>query len=115
MGVLIGIDPHKATNAVAAIDERGELLEYAVFSTNRAGLRSLARWGKRFPERRWAVEGAGGLGRFVALRLVAAGELVMDVPAKLSSRRVFLPRATPARTIGWTPFTSPWPHSGANG
>lgn len=41
MGVLIGIDPHKATNAVAAIDERGELLEYAVFSTNRAGLRSL--------------------------------------------------------------------------
>jgi transposase len=86
MGVLIGIDPHKVTNAVAAIDERGELLEYAVFSTNRAGLRSLARWSKRFPERRWAVEGAGGLGRFVALRLVTAGELVMDVPAKLSSR-----------------------------
>ena len=44
MGVLIGIDPHKATNAVAAIDERGQLLEYAVFSTNRAGPRSLARW-----------------------------------------------------------------------
>lgn len=52
MRVLIGIDPHKATNAVAAIDERGELLEYAVFSTNRAGLRSLGRWAKRFPERR---------------------------------------------------------------
>lgn len=86
MGVTIGIDPHKATNAVAAIDERGELLEYAVFSTNRTGLRSLGRWGKRFPERRWAVEGAGGLGRSVALRLVAAGEKVVDVPAKLSSR-----------------------------
>jgi len=86
MEVLIGIDPHKATNALAAIDERGALLEYAVFSTNRAGLRSLARWGKRFPERCWAVEGAGGLGRSVALRLVAAGERVVDVPAKLSSR-----------------------------
>jgi transposase len=86
MGVLIGIDPHKATNAVAAIDERGELLGYAVFSTDRAGLRSLRRWGKRFPERRWAVEGAGGLGRPVALRLVGAGETVVDVPAKLSSR-----------------------------
>jgi hypothetical protein len=49
-------------------------LEYAVFSPNRAGLRSLVRWGKRFPERCWAVEGAGGLGRSVALRLVAAGE-----------------------------------------
>src|SRR5215217_1082436 len=86
MEVLIDIDPHKATNALAAIDERGALLEYAVFSTNRAGLRSLARWGKRFPERCWAVEGAGGLGRSVALRLVAAGERVVDVPAKLSSR-----------------------------
>jgi len=86
MDVLIGVDPHKATNAVATIDERGRLLEYAVFSTSRAGLRSLARWAKRFPSRRWAVEGAGGLGRSVALRLVAAGEKVVDVPAKLSSR-----------------------------
>ena len=38
MEVLIGIDPYKATNALAAIDEDGKLLEYAVFSTNRAGL-----------------------------------------------------------------------------
>ncbi len=27
MEVLIAIDPHKATNALAAIDERGKLLE----------------------------------------------------------------------------------------
>ncbi len=86
MDVLIGVDPHKATNAVAAIDERGRLLEYAVFATNRAGLRSLALWAKRFSSRRWAVEGASGLGRSVALRLVAAGEGVVDVPAKLASR-----------------------------
>jgi transposase len=63
MEVLIGIDPHKATNALAAIDERGKLLEYADFSTDRAGLRSLVRWGKRFPEHcagRWKVpEGWG--------------------------------------------------------
>jgi hypothetical protein len=38
MEVLIGIDPHKATNAVAALNERGELLGYANFTTNRAGL-----------------------------------------------------------------------------
>jgi len=84
--VLIGIDPHKATNAVAAIDERGELLEYAVFATNSAGLRSLKRWGKRFSDRRWAVEGAGGLGCSVAQHLAASREKVVDVPAKLSSR-----------------------------
>src|SRR3954463_11222830 len=84
--VLIGVDPHKGTNAVAVLNGREELLEYALFATNKAGLRSLMRWAKRFGERRWAVEGASGLGRPVAQHLVAVGETVVDVPAKLSSR-----------------------------
>jgi hypothetical protein len=63
MKVLIGVDPHKGSVAVAVVDEaKGELLERASFPQNRAGLRSLERWAKRFPERRWAVENAGGLG-----------------------------------------------------
>ncbi len=66
MEVVIGVDPHKGTNAAAVLNDREELLEYAVFATNRAGLRSLTRWAKRFSERRWAVEGASGLGRPVA-------------------------------------------------
>ena len=41
---------------------------------------------KRFPERRWAVEGAGGIGRPLAQKLLAAGERVVDVPPKPSSR-----------------------------
>jgi transposase len=49
-------------------------------------LRSLERWSKRFLERRWAVENAGGLGRHLAQRLAAAGESVVDVPPKLSAR-----------------------------
>lgn len=86
MEVLIGVDPHKATNAVAVLDQRGELVEHVCFSTNRAGLRALEQWGQRFPKRRWAVGGSGGLGRPVAQRLVARGEVVVDVPAELSSR-----------------------------
>jgi len=87
MKVLIGVDPHKASLAVAAIDEAtGELLERASFPQDRAGLRALERWAKRSPERRWAVENAGGLGRHLAGRLVAAGEFVVDVPPKLSAR-----------------------------
>ena len=87
MKVLIGVDPHKGSVAVAALDEAsGELLERAAFSQERAGLRSLERWAKRFPERRWAVENASGLGRHLALRLAAAGESVVDVPPKLSAR-----------------------------
>jgi transposase len=87
MKVLIGVDPHKASIAVAAIDEaKGELLERASFPQDRTGLSALERWARRFPERRWAVENAGGLGRHLAGRLAAAGESVVDVPPKLSSR-----------------------------
>jgi transposase len=87
MKVLIGVDPHKTSLAVAAIDEaKGELLERASFPQDRTGLRRLERWAKRSPERRWAMENACGLGRHLAGRLVAAGECVVDVPPKLSAR-----------------------------
>jgi hypothetical protein len=69
MKVLIGVDPHKATVTVAVMDElAGEFVECATFPQNRAGLRALQRWAKRFPKRRWAVENAGGLGRHLAGR-----------------------------------------------
>jgi transposase len=87
MKVLIGVDPHKTSAAVAAVDEaKGELLERASFPQDRSGLRSLERWAKRFPERRWAMENARGLGRHLAVRLAATGESVVDVPPKLSAR-----------------------------
>jgi len=87
MEVLIGVDPHKGSVALAAIDEAtGELLEHASFLQDRVGLRSLERWAKRFPERRWAMENARGLGRHLAGRLAASGECVVDVPPKLSAR-----------------------------
>ena len=38
----------------------------------------------------WAVEGCNGIGHHIAMRLLAAGEQVVDVPPKLSARaRVF--------------------------
>jgi transposase len=87
MKVLIGVDPHKASLAVAAVDEAsGEFLERAAFPQDRSGLSALERWARRFPERRWAVENAGGLGWHLAGRLAAAGEWVVDVPPKLSAR-----------------------------
>jgi transposase len=99
MKVLIGVDPHKASVAVAAVDEaKGELIERASFQHSRVGLRALERWARRFPERRWAVENASGLGRHLAGRLAASGELVVDVPPKLSARvRVLSSFASNAR------------------
>jgi hypothetical protein len=86
MKVLIGVDPHKTPVTVAVLDEVGEFVECATFPQNSSGSRTLERWAKRFPERRWAVENAGGLGRQLAGRLAAAGESVVDVPPKLSAR-----------------------------
>ena len=44
MKVLLGVDPHKASVAVAVVDEaKGDLVERATFPQNRAGLRSLER------------------------------------------------------------------------
>jgi hypothetical protein len=53
MKVLIGVDPHKTSLAVAALVEAtGELLERASFPQDRSGLRALERWARRFSERR---------------------------------------------------------------
>ncbi len=86
-GLDRGRSPQNVRVAVAVVDEAvGEFVESATFAQNRFGLRSLERWAKRFGERRWAVENAGGLGRHLAQRLAATGESVVDVPPKLSAR-----------------------------
>jgi hypothetical protein len=63
MKVLIGVDPHKASVAVAAVDEVGELLERASFLQNRAGLRALQRLkrnGSPSVVGRWRTPAASG-------------------------------------------------------
>jgi transposase len=84
--ITIGIDPHKRSLTAAAIDPHSRLLgQLRLPATNQAATQLLA-WAAAWPERRWAVEGASGLGRGIAQLLVAAGEHVVDVPAKLAAR-----------------------------
>jgi transposase len=56
------------------------------FPTTTAGCRAMLRYCRQWRRRMWAVEGAGGVGRPLAQRLLAEGERVLDVPAKLSAR-----------------------------
>ena len=56
------------------------------FGTDVAGFAQLVDYAKGWPQRVWAIEGCEGIGRHVALGLRAAGEQVVDVPAKLSAR-----------------------------
>jgi transposase len=86
MPVTIGIDPHKASHTAAALDEHGQLLDQQRVPTTLDGYQQLRQWAGQWKDRRWAVEGAHGLGRALAQRLVGDGEQVLDVPAKLAAR-----------------------------
>jgi transposase len=89
-GVVIGVDPHKRSNTIEVMDQDASVLAAGRFGTDTVGYRSMLAQGRRYPDRRWAVEGANGVGKHLAQRLVADGETVLDVPAKLAARvRVF--------------------------
>ena len=84
--LVIGVDPHKRSVTIEARDAREVLRATGSFPTTTAGYRAMLRYCRQWPRRVWAVEGAGGVGRPVAARLLAEGERVLDVPAKLSAR-----------------------------
>ena len=86
MPVTIGVDPHKASHTAAALDEHGQLLGRRRIPASRDGYGALRAWAEGWPQRCWAVEGAHGVGRVLAQQLVADGEHVVDVPAKLAAR-----------------------------
>ena len=88
--VVIGVDPHKASVTLEARDTREILRASGTFPTTTAGYRAMIQVARQWPRRIWAVEGARGVGRALVARLLAGGERVVDVPAKLSARsRVF--------------------------
>ena len=84
--VIIGVDPHKLSATIEVVDQREELLGSGRFTTDRAGYAAMRTYAKSWPDRIWAVEGANGVGRPLAQRLLEAGEHVVDVPAKLAAR-----------------------------
>jgi transposase len=88
--VVIGMDPHKRSVTIEVMTADEEVLGGGRFGTDTAGYKSMLEYLRRWPERFWAIEGCSGIGRHVALRLLADGQEVVDVPPKLSARaRVF--------------------------
>ena len=84
--VVIGLDPHKASNTIAVLNRNETLLTRRRFVHSDDGLVAMFDAVVVYPKRVWAVEGANGVGRNIAQRLVACGEVVIDVPAKLATR-----------------------------
>ena len=92
--VVIGMDPHKRSATIEVMTGDETVVGGGRFATDEAGFAAMVRYVNRLqPEpsdRVWAVEGCNGIGHHIAMRLLAAGEQVVDVPPKLSARaRVF--------------------------
>jgi transposase len=84
--VVIGIDPHKGSHTAVVVDEHEQQLARVKVAANRTQLAQLLAFAQNYPQRRWAVESADGLGLLVSRQLLEAGEDVVDVPATLAAR-----------------------------
>ena len=88
--VVIGMDPHKRSVTIEMMTPDEIVVGGGRFDTNEAGFAAMMRYvstprpGRE--DRVWAVEGCNGIGHHVAMRLLAVGEEVVDVPPKFSAR-----------------------------
>src|SRR5437667_5863805 len=84
--VMIGVDPHKASHTAVASNGAEERLGQVRVRASAVQAERLLAWAQAWPDRSWAVEGAGGVGHLLAQQLLSAGERVLDVPPKLAAR-----------------------------
>ena len=69
--VIIGVDPHKLSATIEVVDQHERKLGEGRFATDRAGYAAMRMYAKAWPARVWAVEGANGVGRPLAQRLLS--------------------------------------------
>jgi transposase len=83
--VVLGIDAHKRTHTIVAVDDRGrEIGRKTTDATTSDDHLEIIRWADRFgPERLWAVEDCRHLSRRLERDMLAAGERIVRVPPKL--------------------------------
>jgi transposase len=93
--VTIGIDAHKRSHTMVAVDEQGRQLAARTAGTTSTDHLELVAWAARFGERRWAVEDCRHLSRRLERDLLAAGERIVRVPPKLMANA-----RTAARSFG---------------
>ena len=86
VAVMIGVDPHKASHTAAAVSAAEERLGELQVRASADQVQRLLAWAAAWPERTWAIEGAGGVGQLLTQQLLAAGERVLDIQPKLAAR-----------------------------
>ena len=106
--VVIGMDPHKRSVTIEVMTSDEHVVGRGRFGTDIEGFTAMLAYLAAWPGRVWAIEGCAGIGRHVAQRLVAKGEPVVDVPAKLSARVGSSPPGRDARPTTPMPTRSLW-------
>jgi len=87
MGVVIGIDSHKSSLAVAVLDELGRAVEVREFGNDPQEHENLRSWiREQGSDRVIGVEGSGNYGAGLTRHLLESGKDVREVPAFLSHR-----------------------------
>ena len=82
--VVLGIDAHKHTHTVVAVDERGRQTGQRTVKATTEDHLGLVSWADQFgDERVWAVEDCRHLSRRLERDLLAAGERIVRVPTKM--------------------------------
>jgi transposase len=81
--VTIGVDSHKRTHTLVAVDDVGKKLGERTLPASSEGHLDALGWAERWPERRWAIEDCRHLTRRLESDLLAAGEAVLRVPPRL--------------------------------
>lgn len=83
--VTLGVDAHKHTHTVVAVDDLGRQLGCRTTTATTSGDHlDLVRWAEQFgPDRTWAVEDCRHLSRRLETDMLAAGERIVRVPPKL--------------------------------
>jgi transposase len=82
--VVVGVDAHKRTHTLVAVDSNGQELGSVTVPTTSAGHLEAVKWVARFGEQRmWALEDCRNMTRRFESELLAAGETVIRVPTKM--------------------------------
>jgi transposase len=84
--VCVGVDPHLDTVSAAVVDGLGTVLWEATVANTADDLAGMIDTIGGNGDRRWAIEGSGGLGRLLCDQLLAHGSTVFEVPTRLTAR-----------------------------
>jgi transposase len=81
--IMIGVDSHKRSHTVVALDEVGRKVGQKTVVTDSEGHLQLLRWSRQFEEVEFALEDCRHLTRRLEGDLLAAGQRVIRVPTRL--------------------------------